>query len=165
MKRVLILGSPGAGKSRLAAELARRTGLPLFHLDQLYWQPGWVEPEPDQWRASLEALIAQPSWIIDGNYGGTLSARLTRADTVIDLDVPAWRCLARVLGRISAHHGRVRPDMAPGCEERLDWRFLLYIARFPLSARPRVNQRLASFTGRRIRLSSDADIAGFLETI
>jgi adenylate kinase family enzyme len=165
MKRVLVIGSPGAGKSTLAAELARRSGLPLYHLDQLYWQPGWIEPDLDQWRASLEALLDQPRWIIDGNYGGSLPARLRRADTVVDLQVPAWRCLARVLGRIRAHRGRVRPDMAPGCEERLDWRFLLDIACFPFTVRRRVDQRLAAFRGRRIRLSTDAEIAAFLATL
>jgi adenylate kinase family enzyme len=165
MRRVLIVGSPGAGKSTLAVALAGRTGIPLHHLDQLYWRPGWVEPDRDQWRATLEAVLAQPRWIIDGNYGGTLGARLAHADTVIDLDVPAWRCLARVIRRVRAHRGRVRPDMGPGCKERLDWRFLLYIARFPFASRRRLEQRLDTFTGRRIRLTSDADIAAFVATL
>lgn len=165
MKRVLIVGSPGAGKSTLAVALADRTGLPLYHLDQLYWQPGWVEPDGDQWRATLERVLAQPCWIIDGNYGGTLDARLARADTVIDLDVPSWRCLARVIGRIRVNRGQVRADMGAGCNERFDWRFLLYIARFPFASRPRLEQRLDTFTGRRIRLSSDAEIAAFLAAV
>ena len=165
MKRVLIVGSPGAGKSTLAGALADRTGLPLHHLDQLYWQPGWVEPERDRWRGTLDRVLAQPRWIIDGNYGGTLGARLARADTVIDLDVPAWRCLARVIGRVRAHRGQVRPDMAAGCPERHSWEFLLYISRFPFAARRRLDQRLDGFTGRRIRLTSDAEVAAFLATV
>jgi len=163
VKRVLIVGSPGAGKSTLATALAARTGLPLFHLDQLYWRPGWIEPDQDQWRTALGGVLDQPCWIIDGNYGGSLALRLERADTVIDLDVPVWRCLARVIGRVRAHRGRVRPDMAAGCEERFDWGFLLYIARFPLAARRRLDQRLRAFTGHSIRLSSDAEVAAFLD--
>jgi adenylate kinase family enzyme len=162
VERILVLGSPGAGKSTLATALAERTGLPLHHLDQLYWQPGWIEPDPVEWRATLDHVLDQSRWIIDGNYGGTLGARLARADTVIDLDLPAWRCLARVIGRVRAHRGRVRPDMAAGCPERHSWEFLLYIARFPFASRRRLDQRLDSFTGRRIRLTSDADAAAFL---
>jgi len=165
MKRVLIVGSPGAGKSTLATALAERTGLPLHHLDQLYWQPGWIEPDAILWRATLDAVLEQPRWIIDGNYGGTLGARLARADTVIDLDLPMWRCLTRVIGRVRAHRGRVRSDMAAGCLERHSWEFLLYIARFPFASRRRLDQRLDSFTGRRIRLSTDAEVAAFLATV
>jgi adenylate kinase family enzyme len=165
VKRVLIVGSPGAGKSTLAAALAKRTGLPLYHLDQLYWQPGWVEPDRGEWRATLDGVLARSCWIIDGNYGGSLSARLKRADTVIDLNLPAWRCLARAIGRVRAHRGQVRPDMAPGCPERHSWEFLLYIARFPFTSRRRLDQRLDAFSGGLVRLASDAEVAAFLATI
>ena len=142
MQRVLVIGSPGAGKSTLAQELARRTGLPLVHLDQEYWQPGWVEMDELQWRSKVERLVAGPSWIIDGNYGGSLGVRLARADTVIDLEFPAWRCVGRILRRVVRSHGRVRSDMAPGCPEQLDWEFLVYTARFPRTVRHRTNERL-----------------------
>jgi adenylate kinase family enzyme len=88
MQRVMVIGSPGAGKSTLATELARRTGIPLFHLDQLAWLPGWVESDKADFRTRVDWVLEQSRWIIDGNYGGSLSQRLARADTVIDLDLP-----------------------------------------------------------------------------
>lgn len=80
MKRVLVVGCSGAGKSTVAKQLAEITGLPLIHLDRHYWLPGWEEPSRDAWRVIVESLSAQPEWIMDGTYSGTLQQRLARAD-------------------------------------------------------------------------------------
>lgn len=130
MKRVLILGNAGSGKSTLARRIGASAGLPVIHLDQEYWQPGWQTPEPDVFAARVAELAARPRWVMDGNYGSTLAPRLARADTVIFLDAPTWTCLRRVLRRHVRGWGRVRADMAPGCPERLDWAFLAYVWRF-----------------------------------
>ena len=92
MQRVLIIGPCGAGKSTLAAELGRILDLPVFHMDQLNWRPGWVESSKDEIRARLATITAEDRWLIDGNYGGTLDARLARADTVVYLDFPIRLC-------------------------------------------------------------------------
>src|SRR3982751_1603651 len=147
MHRVLVIGSPGSGKSTLATELARRTGLPLIHLDQQHWRSGWVEPPKDQWQRRVAELAAGDRWIMDGNYGGTLEQRLARADTVIDLEFSAWLCVWRILRRIAGSWGRVRPDMADGCPEQFSFEFLVYTARFPFAARKRTDAQLAQFTG------------------
>ena len=165
MQRVLVIGSPGAGKSTLATELARRTRLPLVHLDQHAWLPGWVELDRDQWKARVRELVAGERWIIDGNYGGSLAFRLTRADTVIDLDLPMWLCVARLLRRIASSYGRVRKDMADGCPEQLDWGFVLYTARFPWTHRPRIDRILEFFSGKVIRLRSSAEVRRFLASL
>ena len=71
MQRVLVIGSPGAGKSTLSHQLAERTGLPLHHLDQLFWLSGWVERDRDEGRAELAEVLAGERWINDGNYGSS----------------------------------------------------------------------------------------------
>src|SRR5215218_8542893 len=114
MRRVLVLGSGGAGKSTFAARLAERTGLPLIHLDAEYWRPGWTGSPKREWLEKVERLTGGDEWIMDGNYGGTLQKRLAAADTVIFLDLPRIVCLARVVRRRLRFHGRTRPDMTPG---------------------------------------------------
>ena len=127
MRKILILGGSGAGQSTLAAELGRITGLPVVHLDRHFWQPGWREPPPETWRAQATGLAGEPAWIIDGNFGGTLAPRVAVADTIRFLDFSTWRCFARVLKRTLRSFGRVRPDLAPGCPERLDPALLRYV--------------------------------------
>ena len=165
MERVLIIGSPGAGKSTLAREVARVTGLPLVHLDQLHWSAGWVESTRAEMEAKVREVIAGPRWVIDGNYGGTLALRLTRADTVIDLDLPRWLCVFNIVRRTLAHRGRTRSDMAPGCPEHLNWEFLAYTFNFPSGGRRRIEETMRSYSGRRIRLRSRREVKRFLAAL
>lgn len=99
MKRVIILGSCGAGKSVFAKKLAGFTSLPLHHLDKLYWKPYWEESDIDDFTKRLLVLINDKEWIIDGNYSRTITLRAARADTIIFLDYPRWLCIVRVLKR------------------------------------------------------------------
>ena len=82
MERVLILGCGGAGKSTLARQLGAQTGLPVVHLDQGWWLPGWKNPPEEAFDRWVEEMLAGEWWIIDGNYKWTLEVRLCRADTV-----------------------------------------------------------------------------------
>jgi adenylate kinase family enzyme len=127
MQRVVVMGPPGSGKSTLARQLGARHGLPVFHLDQVFWQAGWVETPADIFKAEVERLAALPAWIIEGNYTATLAPRLAAADTLVFLDVPAPIALMRVIRRLLRNYGRVRPDAAPGCPERLDLAFLRFV--------------------------------------
>ncbi len=165
MQRVLIIGSPGAGKSTLSRQVADVTGLPLIHLDREYWQPGWTETPKVEWRAKVTELAARDRWIIDGNYGGSLAVRLARADTVVDLHLPAWLCIKRALGRVMRARSTPRPDMAEGCDERFDLSFLFYIALFPLRNRKVIESRLAGFAGRRVRLRNPTEVRHFVATL
>lgn len=143
MKRIAIVGSGGAGKSTLARRLGSILGIPVVHLDALYWQPGWVEPPREEWAAVQLALVQGEHWILDGNYGGTIDIRLAAADTVVFLDLPPVVCLWRVLKRRVQYAWRQRPDRAPGCPESIDLAFLRWIWTYRQRRRPRLLARLA----------------------
>lgn len=159
MKRVLIIGPCGSGKSTLARELAPRMDLPLVHMDQLGWQPGWVETEKAELNASLADAVAQEAWLIEGNYGSTLIPRLERADTVIYLDFPIHLCLWRLIRRIVAHRGQSRPDMPEGCPERFDAAFFWYVFNWKRGPRLRTEQKLANYPGTVIRLRNPRELS------
>ena len=142
MQRVLVIGPCGAGKSTVAVELGRVLGLPVHHLDQLHWREGWVEGSREELIEVLEPITESERWLIDGNYGGTMAARLERADTVVYLDYPTWLCLWRASKRVWRYRGRARPDMAPGCPERFDLEFFLYILTFRRGPRLRTEEKL-----------------------
>lgn len=164
-RRIALVGSGGAGKSTLAARLAAATGLPLVHLDRLYWSPGWVEPAPEAWAAQVEALVAEPAWILDGNYGATAHLRIDAADLLVFVDTARWRCLWRVALRRLRHRGVNRPDMADGCPERLDPTFLHWVWIFPREKRPRFVDELfvvAARGGESVRLRRRVDHDGLV---
>lgn len=164
MRRVLVIGASGAGKTMLSGEIAARLGLPLVHLDKEFWLPNWLEPDRLAWRARVATLVAAPEWVIDGNYGGTLDQRIAAADTVIWLDYGRIRCIWRALLRTWRHLGRSRPDMATGCVERFDLAFLRYIWSFPCKHRPHILSALDKrpATCRLVRLARPADARRFL---
>jgi adenylate kinase family enzyme len=126
MLRILVIGCPGSGKSTLARSMAERLGLTVIHLDRHYWKPGWVQSPEPEWRARVEELAERPEWIMDGNYSGTFDIRVPRAEGVVYLDLPRWRCMARILRRILRDYGRTREDVAEGCPERFDRTFLKF---------------------------------------
>ena len=138
MERILIIGCSGAGKSTLARKLGQLTGLPVVHLDSLFWKPGWVESSREELDARILAAMEDAQWILDGNYCRTLPMRLQRCDHVVFFDFPRWLCLWGVLKRVVSGYGRVRPDMPEGCPERFDWEFLVWIWNFPKNVRPRI---------------------------
>lgn len=127
MRKVMIIGSGGAGKSTLARQLGEILGLPMIHLDAAYWNAGW-QPTPDpEWQEIVQRIVQQDAWIMDGNYGGTMDIRLPIADTVIFLDLPNWLCLWRVIKRRWQYAGTTRPDMAVDCPEQLNWEFIRWV--------------------------------------
>ena len=107
MKKVLIIGCPGGGKSSFARELHRRTSLPLCHLDMLFWNADKTTVSRETLCERVREVIGGDEWIIDGNYSATLPMRLEACDTVFFLDMPTELCLEGVRRR----RGQVRPDM------------------------------------------------------
>lgn len=144
-RRWLVLGASGGGKTRLSLELGEILGLPVVHLDRHYWRPGWVEPPKEEWRRAVIDLVAREEWVIDGNYSGTVTERLARAEAVLLLDPPVWTSLRGIYDRSLFRRGRVRPDLADGCEERLpDRTFLWFVLSYKWRSRPKVLQRIAA---------------------
>lgn len=142
-RRVLVIGAGGAGKSTFARELGARTGLPVVHLDRMYWRPGWIESPKEEFRAALADVLAQPAWILDGNYSGTIAMRVAACDTIVWLDLPRVVCLAGVIERRVRHRGRARDDVGEGCPERLTWEFVRWIWDYPTRNAPKVEALLA----------------------
>lgn len=150
MHKILVIGSPGSGKSTLSFRLSERLNIPIIHLDKLFWKDGWVERSKEEFDALLVNELEKEEWIIDGNYGRTIELRLKYADTVIFFDYNRFVCLWRVVKRVVTNLGKVRADMAKGCPERFDWEFLKYVWEFPDKQRNKILNLLS--TNSRIRV-------------
>ena len=137
-----VIGSPGSGKSTFARRLGAHTGLPVIHLDEHFWRPGWEPTPDDEWHDVVTGLAAGDEWIIDGNYTRTIDLRARAADTMVLLDYPALGCVARALRRSVTKFGQ--EVQAPGCPERVDPQFLRWIAGYRRHVRPRVLEMIAA---------------------
>lgn len=161
------MGCCGAGKSTLARQLHQLTKIQLFHLDQYYWKPNWVESSIEEWEATVHQLAQKETWIIDGNYSRTMDIRVKRADTFIYLDYSTATCLWRITKRSWKYLGQERPDMTKGCPERFDFEFYHYVATYNLIRRKKMLQKLAAFPSQKavFVLRNDRDVQRFLEDV
>lgn len=167
MKKILIIGAGGAGKTTLARRMGDRLGIEVIHLDAVYWQPGWVEPPRSEWLRMVDELLARDSWIMDGNYSGTLDRRMEACDTVIFLDLPGWICVWRILRRLARHYGKTRPDVAAGCDERFSLEFIGWVWNYSRRKRPKILARLDAVADRKtiIRLRSAGEVERFVSSL
>jgi adenylate kinase family enzyme len=143
MPRIVIIGPLGAGKSTLAVALGRQLGVPVHHLDSLYWGPDWTPTPAEEWKALLNRLVGGRSWIIDGNFTSSLSQRLAAADTVIYLDVSPLTCTIRALGRRALYRWRRAPGMLVGSRPMFNAQLFRWIWAFPHDSRPHLLELLA----------------------
>lgn len=144
MKKVLIIGCGGAGKSTLARRLGAQLEIPVVHLDREFWRAGWQMTPSDEWTDRLRDLIRGDSWILDGNYVNTLHIRLSEADTVIYLDFSKWICLWRLLKRRLQYGKMNRPDMTKECNERLNIAFFKWVWNFKREVDPKIREILGA---------------------
>ena len=171
MERVVVLGPAGAGKSAFARELSHRTGLPVVHLDRIFWGGGWARAPAESVRPQFRDAVAGDRWILDGNFLGDRrldeDARFERADTVVFLDLARRTCFRRVLTRAVRDRGRRRPDLPEGAYEGFDLPLLRWMWTYPTKERPRVLELLAQLkNGVDVHhLRSPRDVKRFLRTL
>ena len=127
MRKVMIMGCPGSGKTTLARKLSCKLNLPLVHLDVLNWRDHWQTVSTEEFDALLLQEVRKEAWIIDGNYHRTIPLRLEHCDTVIYLDYSRMTCLFGVIKRVLKGYGKSRPDMGGNCPERFDFSFLKFV--------------------------------------
>lgn len=132
-KKIIIVGCPGSGKSTFARALSTITGLPLYHLDLLNWNPDKTTVPKEIFRQRLHDVVQRESWIIDGNYNSTMEIRLQACDTVVFLDYPVDVCMEGIQSRF----GKPREDM-PWIETEVDTDFLQFVERFGAESRPKI---------------------------
>ena len=154
MKKVVILGCCGSGKSTFARKLQEREGLPLFCLDNIWWKPDRSHISRDEFDAALAKVMAGNAWIIDGDYSRTYEARVSACDTVFFLDYGEDECMAGIRERV----GRERPDI-PWVENELDPFLMDQVRRYRQENRPVVLALLDRYSDREIHVFSDRDEA------
>ena len=161
MKRIIIIGSPGSGKSTFARRLQGITGLPLYYLDMIYHKEDTSTVSREEFDEMLGEILKEDSWIIDGNYLRTMEKRLEKADTVFWLDYPVEVCIEGIKERI----GKKRDDM-PWVEKELDGEFELFVRQFPIVTRPKIVELIKQNSDKKIIVfKSRAESEEFLEGI
>ncbi|HEX8631898.1 MAG TPA: adenylate kinase [Catenuloplanes sp.] len=117
-RRIVVYGVTGSGKSTLAARIAAKLDLPYHSVDDLTWEPGWVEVPTDVQRDRIAAICAGDAWVLDSAYASWLDVALPRADLVVGLDLPRWRSFGRLLRR-TAKRLVLRTEICNGNRESL----------------------------------------------
>src|SRR5947209_4831523 len=145
MKKIAIIGSPGAGKSTLARGLGSILKIKVIHLDRHFWEPGWEEKPRETRKEILQYLVQKNWWIIEGTYLNTSDIRLNAADTIIFLDMPGFLCFLRVIRRHFKNRKQPRPDLPKGCTDKLGTYYLMKVLGFPFVCRKRIERKLHEF--------------------
>lgn len=147
MKRVLVIGCPGSGKSYFSGKLNELTKLPLCHLDMLFWKEDRTTVTREVFLEKLRNVLDTDEWIIDGNYGFSMELRLSRCDTVFFFDLPSDVCLSGVMER----RGKPRKDLPWNeADYPIDEEFIEYINTFRKEKRPGIIEKLAKFNDKKI---------------
>ncbi len=161
MNKIIVIGCPGSGKSTFSRRLHQITGIPLYHLDMLFWNADKTTVERLVFHKRLSDVMQNRKWIIDGNYASTMEQRIEQCDTIIFLDYPVEVCL----NGIKERKGKVRSDL-PWAETEDDAEFIRFIKNYNSQCRPQVLELLDKYSYKNIFVftnRSQADL--FLTTL
>ena len=145
MKKIIVIGCPGSGKSHFSKELHAKTGIPLYHLDMMYWNADRTTVDKSTFIERLSGALAKSTWIIDGNYSSTMEMRMQAADTVIFLDYPTELCIDGIKQR----RGKPRGDI-PWIETEEDAEFIEFIKSYNTNQKPNVLELLERYAEKQI---------------
>lgn len=167
MKRVVVLGSPGSGKSTFSRRLHKLTKLPLIHLDLYYHQSEYdYINNREPWIERVKSLMSSDVWIIDGNYQSTIPIRCKGADTIILFDLPRRLCLYRIFKRRIHFHNKRREDMPSEWVEKIDPSFIKFVWDFNKNKLPLIKEVLKGIDDKEIIIfKKPADAERFLAGI
>ena len=151
MKKIIVIGCPGSGKSTFSKSLHKITKIPLYHLDMLFWNEDKTTVEKSVFLDRLSKIIENSEWIIDGNYGSTMELRMQKCDTVIFLDYPSDVCLDGIKER----KGKPRSDMPWIESDEDDEDFIECIKNYNSQSRPKVTELLKRYSHKDIYIFSN----------
>jgi adenylate kinase family enzyme len=166
--RILVIGCSGGGKSTLSQKIARRFGLAYISIDRdVLWLPGWVQRERPEQHSMIAELSAGERWIMDGTNTSTFDIRVPRGDLVIWVRMPRWLCVWGILSRWITNRGRTRPEMAPGCPEKMEWQFFRFVWTWEKVYGPRVLAGLSAHAAGKpvLMLKSRSEMRDLLDLI
>ena len=142
MKKIMIIGSGGAGKSTLSKKLGQKLNIEVFHLDRFFWKPNWEQITDNELAEIQKELTKKEQWVIDGNYSNNIDIRLNEADTIIFIDLKNYLCVWRVFKRSILNYNKQRSDIGEGCLDKIDFAFLKWVWNYPKRSRPKIIEKL-----------------------
>ena len=152
--KILILGCSGSGKSTFARALAAKTGLPLVHLDNVWWRADGTHITREEFDLALSELLRGEKWIMDGDYSRTYGVRVRACDTVFFLDYPEAVCMAGIRARV----GQMRPDI-PWTESTLDPELVALVQNYRRDNRPQILSLIQKYPEKRALIFTSRDQA------
>lgn len=165
MKKIIVIGCGGAGKSTFSRKISKKLNIPVYHLDKIFWNKGWIETQQEKFDSDVKEILTKDKWIVDGNYLRTLDMRSEKADTIIFINMPTYLCLYRIIKRRLMYIGKSRPDMAEGCPEGIDFDFFKWVLTYNKKIRPNILSKLESYKDKKIIIFNNRkDIKDFIES-
>jgi len=161
MSRIAVIGSPGGGKSYFSKRLSKATGIPLYHMDNIYWHADKTHITREELVCAVDKIMQNTEWIIDGNYISTMEQRVKGADLIFYLDLSTEQCIEGIRSRA----GKPRSDM-PWFEEEPDEEFVDFVIKFRDETKPLIEELLLRYKEKKVvRFTTREEMGIYFERI